>query len=670
MYLQLKLSLGVSVAAGLLMIAEIAHPQIAKSEPQKILLRTREIPLDIKPGKVDLDELSQRISTSISAKEGVYHTIVHTKRLLTAQQRETIRRQGVTLISYIPNFGWTAAVPITFREKLNTLQKLGIFWSGPIKPEDKLSRAVRNLAFSDVSLDATGMATALVQFHPRVSDSVAIDIIKNAGGTPVSFVRLINTFTVQIPKDRLRGLADADSIRWIDLPLPALSPLNDLARKAVEVESLQGGPTGVGVRIFVYDAGLVDSDHPDFLGRLTWIGSGDLSDHATHVAGTVGGDGSASTAHGGQARQWRGVAPGVQILSAQHGGGARSLYTSPSDVEQAYTDAINKGIHVANNSIGSNIAPNGFPCEYEGDYTPVDQLIDKIIRGELGKPIVLLWAAGNERSGRARCGKAYRTIPPPSGAKNHITVGATYSENNEVADFSSWGPTDDGRLKPTVVAPGCHSSQKLRSTIPGGGYGEMCGTSMATPVVTGVVSLMLEEYRKTPRGKSDPLASTVRAILIQTARDLGDPGPDYKYGYGLVDAMATIDSVKTGKYLEAKIDQGARHTYRIVVPSSAKQVKVSLAWDDPAGEPSALQQLVNDLDLMLLGPDGKQYLPWILEPTAPFLLARQGRDSLNNQEQVSVDNPAPGQWTIIVNGTRVVEPPQTYSLAVSHPLIP
>ncbi|MDH3786724.1 MAG: S8 family serine peptidase, partial [Acidobacteriota bacterium] len=229
---------------------------------------------------------------------------------------------------------------------------------------------------------------------------------------------------------------------YVEPPLPPFDELNDSARTIIGAQAAQDPPhglTGAGVSVLVYDGGKMAS-HPDFGTRLT-IGMSDtagISDHSTHVGGTIGGDGTSSTG------QYRGMAPAVDLVSygfEQEGGLQQGfLYTDPGDLEADYTEALALyGVDLSNNSIGTNTAPNGYPCEWEGNYGATGALIDEIVRGSLGDPFRVIWANGNERQGSARCGSTYLTTAPPACAKNHITVGAMNSNDDSTTDFTSWG---------------------------------------------------------------------------------------------------------------------------------------------------------------------------------------------------------------------------------------
>jgi hypothetical protein len=190
---------------------------------------------------------------------------------------------------------------------------------------------------------------------------------------------------------------------------------------------------------------------------------------------------------------------------------------------------------------------------------------------------------------------------------------------------------------------------------------------MAAPAVSGISGLIIEQYR-TSYG-SDPLPSTVKALLIQTAVDLDDstvyynPGPDYASGYGRVDAQAAVDEIIAWRVREDQVSHGQTDSFTFDVPSGTPSFKVTLVWDDEPGAVNASPALVNNLDLVLVEPNGTTtHLPWVLDPANPSNNATTGTDSVNNVEQVQVVNPLTGTWEARVIGTSLPAGPQQYSL--------
>lgn len=243
-----------------------------------------------------------------------------------------------------------------------------------------------------------------------------------------------------------------------------------------------------------------------------------------------------------------------------------------------------------------------------------------------------------------------------------------------MTSFSSWGPTDDGRLKPDIVAPGCQSGGDggVTSTVPGDAYNTFCGTSMATPAVSGSVALILQDYRSM-HSNNDPLPSTIKALLAQTAKDLGRTGPDFEFGYGRINVTSAINLIRSDTnandvIIEKNIvEQDSKDVYSLTV-SGQTQLKITLAWDDEPGMPNAAKELVNNLDLRLIAPDGTIHFPWLLDPNNPSIAATTGIDSVNNIEQVYVNNPSSGTWQVEVIGTAVPIAPQKYSLVSTNHL--
>jgi hypothetical protein len=246
--------------------------------------------------------------------------------------------------------------------------------------------------------------------------------------------------------------------------------------------------------------------------------------------------------------------------------------------------------------------------------------------------------------------------------------------------FSSFGPTDDGRIKPDISAPGCRSngpgaivSTGFRDNNgndridPGearNSYSQMCGTSMATPVAAGATALLVEQWRRTRGAAARPLPHTVKAILVHTATDRGNNGPDYRFGWGSLDARAAVDLVRADDSANLisvdQTDNGVTDFYTFNSDGSSS-VKVTLAWDDPAATRLATPTLINNLNLRLVGPDGVTRQPFVLNAAVPGNAATTGDDTANNVEMVVAPAQA-GTWTVQVIGAAVPRGPQQYTL--------
>lgn len=626
------------------------------------------------------------LESQVSAQaEGHIHLLVQLWVIPTEDERAALQAAGIHLLSYIPQNTWLAWIPAQM--DLQAISPTAVRWMGRLLPTDKISPALQAHGVASWATGQDGRALLDVHFFADVAADEARGIITGHSGQIQEDLSDFSHYLVWFPADAVNVLAAEDAVLWVDNAPPPKVALNDGARAAANVDSVQaGGLDGTDVDLGIWDGGRVDDTHADLSGRVTVVDTGaSLGDHATHVAGTMAGDGSLSDSHGGSAQQWRGMAPGADVFSYD--------WNSPTT---EHNGAINTyGIELSQNSWGNGVEEGN--CSLYGDYTSWARDYDEIVTGVYTRSIPVVFAAGNERND-GDCGMDpnppypnYANILPPGGtAKNTITVGATNSDDNSMTTFSSWGPVDDGRLKPDVVAPGDESGvAAITSTVPdafidnepsldcdGFGddfcypYDEMQGTSMAAPVVSGIGALLIEQYHTTYG--TEPLPSTVKALFIHTATDLDNgtswynPGPDYASGYGLVDAQAAVDAIVAQGVLEHHVANGETFSHTIELSQTVSSLKVTLVWDDPPAAVLADPTLVNNLDLELVEPNGTTiHYPWVLDPGNPSNNATTGVDSVNNVEQVYVTDPVTGTWTARVKGTNVPDGPQNYSLAGS-----
>ena len=595
------------------------------------------------------------------------HVILQLYRIQNATEKEALEDADVELLAYIPNNAWFAYIP---KDNLTSVMDLNLVrWVGEILPEDKISPIIREGRIPPEAINADGTVNLSIIFFKDVSLDDASQVISDHGGIVERRAPITNALVVVVPKESISTIANEDSVQWIDiLPGPPIE-FNDGSRAVIGVNTVQAPPynlDGTGVIAGEWDGGWVDTNHPDLAGRVT---IGDLGsstqDHATHVAGTMLGNGSLS------AGQYRGMAPNATVISYE-------WWDDVPELNLEYNEAINNGINLSTNSWGFTRGHRPY-----GGYREECEALDDVVRGYFGKAIPIMWAAGNSRPDGDN--GEYDSIIQPGTAKNTITVGAINSDNQLMTLFSSWGPTDDGRIKPDVVAAGCEGALKpsawyadpaesIWSAVQGNTYYGGCGTSMATPAVSGSVALMLQEYRNI-HDDVDPLPSTIKALLIHTAADLNNTGPDYATGYGRIDVQDAVDMIRDDAaccnvIVESNISaEGEMDNYTIEVPAGTTELKVTLVWDDHPGNPAAAKALVNDLDLILTDPNGIRQWPWTLDSSNPANAAERNRcDDLNNVEQVYVSNPIQGTWNITVNGTTVPEPIQNYSLVSSLPM--
>ena len=411
----------------------------------------------------------------------------------------------------------------------------------------------------------------------------------------------------------------------------------------------------------VWDGGRVRDTHNLLEDRTTQIDNpGSISNHSTHVSGTM--VGSASQVNG----QAKGMAPMAELLAYDFGAD-----------EPEMTSAASQGMILSNHSYG--IPADNVPLWYIGYYDSNARNIDRIIyNAPYYLPII---AAGNDRqSGANSSDGGYDYLTDKGVAKNNIVVAATfevldYEDASDVfmSSFSSWGPTDDGRIKPDIAAKGVNMYSA--SGASNASYTNMSGTSMATPNVSGSL-LLLQQHYNDLNGEY-MLASTLRALALHTADEAGfAPGPDYRFGWGLLNTQRAAQLISQDSnesmIITETLDANDAYTYSFKADGT-QDISATIAWTDPAAAPLpggnedvATPSLMNDLDLRISQDGGATFLPWILNAATPTAGATTGDNVVDNVEKIEINAPEPGEYIVRVShkGQLLVNDTQVFSLVL------
>jgi len=497
--------------------------------------------------------------------------------------------------------------------------------------------------------------------------------------------------TITDDKGNIARLVGVDELGF---PMYVGTQSNVVAASTIGTNKLwTGGSSGLNLdgssplltnKLALWDGGLINKAHVELIGRITQKDNPATEDnHGTHVTGTLIATGVNSVA--------KGMAHGIKGIIA---------YDFNNHITEMSGEAAN--LLVSNHSYGSisgwrfNSAQNrwefwGAPGANEdwkfGIYSSETQMWDSI--AYLSPNYLMVKSAGNNRNesgpaigttywrydesnqmvdaGGRPSGisdqTGYDLLPTYSNAKNALIVGNVFpisggytsAADVVLSNSSSFGPTDDGRIKPDVVANGVG----LTSTGAGSNtaYSTLSGTSMSSPTVAGSAILLQELYQRKNNNQS-ALSSTIKGLIIHTTdKATTIPGPDYKHGWGLANfarAANVLNNTQNNLVVEKNLKNDSVYTVTVVA-SGKGPLSATIVWTDPAGTVttngtlnSREKKLVNDLDLRIK-QGSKTFFPWKLDGSAPANPATRGDNDLDNVEKVEIDSVLLGEtYTIEV----------------------
>lgn len=554
----------------------------------------------------------------------------------TSAERTALKNAGVELLQYIPHNIFVAIVTSPLNAKqLKNNSAVSII---ELQPEQKIDAALLS------RLNSTSPIEVMVALFDKTPFEPA-EVLLNEEGFSItqSDLKKYGVIQVSIPAGKLWQLASLPFVQTIEAVPPPMQDLNfnnrNVTKANILASRLPGGYnlTGNGVTVGIGEVNGLH-DHIDFKDRLIadpWNITYVNSFHSTHVHGIVGGAGL-----------WyeplAGFAPKSTLLS---------LITSQT-IGIAGT-AGSYGMVISNNSYGSIVTCTRQPYTLQAFSADRDAVTNDYVTHVFG--------AGN--SGTVNCA-AYPPGFSTMGniyqiAKSTISVG-NLQQSGEIALSSSKGPTPDGRIKPEIVAIGTN----VLSTVAVNSLGYNSGTSMSSPAVAGGMALLYERYRQLHNGQN-PKNSVMKAIICNTATDLGNKGPDFTYGFGAMNLLRAVNVLDKSTYFYDSVANQSAKSHIVNVPAGVSQLKVMLYWQDVPTSSLSSKVLVNDLDVEVANPASGIVLPYVLD-TLPSLVAnpaKRGEDHLNNIEQVVIDNPVAGTYTVKVKGTDIgLTPSQTYAV--------
>lgn len=634
----------------------------------------------------------------------------------TPEQRQVLAALGVDLISYVPDDAFIADADSVPPGKLRALPF--IRWFGPLKAEHKIhGKLTRQLAAQNAKAETELPVSVLLAPRARLNDAAA------ARG---QFSRIIGQTELRqgtilrggIPSSKLQQLADSPAVLWIE-PAPQMKLQDEIATKIVAGDDGNAGTlasvhqlgfTGAGVTVAVADSGLDSGDtnsmHPDITGRVTALfhygaleDAADEHSHGTHCAGIIAGNGATGEVDDNGFLFGLGVAPGATLIGQRLFDAAGGYTYTNASFEQLTRDAKLAGADVGSNSWGDDTQGRYDLSAMEFDALVRDAVSDDFAAGD--QPYILEFSAGN-------AGPGIQTIGSPAVAKNVIATGAAQNDRPDLlvygdgpdamADFSSRGPCEDGRIKPDVTAPGTWIAS-LRSVYAddNNAWGEISpnymyqgGTSQAGPHVSGAAAVFVQYWRQT-HTNATPSPAMVKAALINSATDMDEtaigstgvdedgepidvgfpqeanPVPNNDEGWGRVDLPNLIGSTKNYQFVDQSIlltnDQVFEQ--RILIANADEPLKITLTYTDVPGTPLTVPALVNDLDLEVLAPNGHVYRGNQFN-AGESIADAPDFDSINNVEAVHLTAPVAGEYLVRIRARNVPMDARRDSAAVDQ----
>lgn len=594
-------------------------------------------PLKLRSGELTINATTPTTQLSFIEKSlDNNYVIVQFNQVPTNKEKATLLLNGVTLLEYLP----LDAFIVELKNTSNlTVADLNIRAITPFLPKYKLSKAVAAQDFPEWATNGNEV-DLMVEPHLNLDASSFESILTSNN------IEILNRdpsglyYEIRMSKDGIGSLSLLPSVKAIDF-IPAPPEKEDTRGRTLHRANMLDSDhplgrkyDGSGVSIAIADDAVI-GPHIDIKGRVTSFSVNPNGSHGDMTSGIAMGAGNLNP-------DYRGMATGAYLYYYDIG-------TYPH-ISNAVSNLNTRGVVITSTSFSEG-------CN--AGYTSTTRVVDQQTRQN---PALLhVFSAGN--SAAANCGYGagtpWGTITGgrKQGKATIATGNLTY--NSILTQSSSRGPAEDGRIKPDICANGTNQmSINANNTYQVGG-----GTSAAAPGIAGLAAQMYQGYRAL-HGGVNPESGLIKAAMLNTAHDLGNPGPDFNYGWGRVNAHRAMLLIEDDRFLDSNVSQGNVNTHSISIPANIGELNFMVYWTDYEASTVAARALVNNLDFKVVTPAGDTVLPWVLDPTpTPALLnsnATRGLDDLNNMEQVSIDSVAQGNYTLIVEGTTVPQGPQKY----------
>lgn len=555
--------------------------------------------------------------------ERYYFRLVQFYEIPSDVQRKEWESQGMIIADYLSANTYYVSIDKQF--PINSLKGF-VRAISPIDIEFKKEASLFFKGIPDHAKKADNKAQFVLSYFKSIRYDAVINDLKSKGVQVLEHREYSCQMDVLIELDQLDVITALPYVQFIGAQSEApVSELYDYRNSTARSNFLNSGYNGLnyngsGVVIGIGEDGSIISNM-DVKGRVIEIGtSGVPGDHKIGCSENAGGAGNIDPSNKNNA--W-----GTTILSLAGGPDYSGLYASHN-------------LRYTNHSYGYSIS-GGYDSSARNHDLRIAALPNHLVSYSSGNSGTDVGFAPFNFAGWSNITGQVKQN------KNQIAIGSLLA-NDQIAGFSSRGPMYDGRIVPQLVVEG----------------GE--GTSYASPKVVGDMAILAQVYKEKNAG-TEPASSLLRAVIMNTADDLGNSGPDYIHGYGRPNLRRAYQVINSNQVITGSVANGVTNNHSVVIPANIRQVRAMVVWPDVAAAVNANPAIVNNLNLSLKSPSLASYNPWVLNSTANVASisapAIRAVDNINTIEQVTVDNPASGTWTIAINGFNVPSGPQTYFLA-------
>jgi len=588
--------------------------------------------------------VSEYLDTYSEADENIYQNqffkITQFSDIPGEAERTALKNAGVTLLDYLPQHAYFASFDIDFNA--DELNGTGIRSIVDVTTDYKLAPSLYESNYPDHAFLEDGTICLLVSYYPNLDPDQTVAALMSEGYPVLMRDDFGHYVNIGVPLADIQRIAGLPYVVYMEPVYPVPEPENSTGRtlhrtNAIATDYGAGRHfDGTGVHVELQDDGII-GPHIDYEGRiLDQFLSYNNGNHGDHTAGTI-------MAAGNVDPLGKGMAFGAELYVY----GAAPYYPGFNAIPQDY------------GPLEIRITSTSYSNGCNAGYTTLARTLDQQVR--IYPSLMHVFSAGN--SGTANCGYGAgagwgNVTGGHKIGKNVITV-ANVNYIDELRTSSSRGPAHDGRIKPDVAAKGVD----VYSTINPNTYSLKSGTSMSCPGVAGTLAQLFQAYRETYNG-DDPMAGLMKSLILNTAEDLGNLGPDFKFGWGRINALRAVKVIEEARFDSGTLNQGDDITHTFDVPVDVAQLRVMVYWTDYEATVNTNWALVNNLNMTLTDPSSTTWNPWRLShyphPDSLDMPATRGVDDRNNMEQVTLDDPEAGTYTLYVEGVTVPQGPQTY----------